>query len=495
MNFSPLVEMSHITQRFGAIVALDDVSIDFRPGEVHSIVGENGAGKSTLVKILAGIHTRHQGTIAIKGQPVKFSGPRDALQKGIGCVYQERNLVPNLSVAENIFLGRLPSGKSGLVSWAALNKFAAEELASLGLDFDVSQIVATFPQGVRQMTEIARILYSGAEVIMLDEPTSALSAAERIGLFDLILTLKEQGKAIVYISHFLEEVLDISDRVTILKDGRKVNTYSCADLDKETIIRLMTRKFIKTTSTARQIQQVDRSRNPLLSCNALSHRGSFDDVTFDLFFGEAVGLYGNVGSGTTALAETLFGLRKLDSGWFVFDGQRYQNISHDKATRIGMRFIPEERRNAVWLGQKVSRNVALAGYTSMGGWLVSEGREAHTAEQVIEAMDIIPTNPQMLIEWFSGGNQQKAIVGRCIVETPKLMIICEPANGMDVGAKASIIEKIWDIKAKGVAILIVSTDPEVIVETCDRAIVMKRGSIKAELQAELVTKEGLVSHG
>lgn len=495
MDLSPVVEMQNISKRFGAIVALDNVNVDFQLGEVHSIVGENGAGKSTLVKILTGYHTGYDGSLQIRGKTVTFSAPRDALHAGIGCVYQERNLIPALSVAENIFLGRMPSLAPGVVNWKSIYSNAGKQLKSLGLDFDYTKRVDSYPQGIRQMTEIARIIFSGADVIVLDEPTSALSIQERERLFVFLKTLKAQGKCIIYISHFLEEVLGVSDRITILKDGKKVNTYQREELDKETIIRLMSRRFVKQIQRTKQHPGDLEGKPVMLDCRNVSVRGAVQNINFNVRAGEAIGFYGNVGSGTIQLAEALYGLRNIEQGELILEGKKVGQLSPENATNLGLRFIPEERRSAIWLGQKLSRNVALANLKTISKLIIREDHEVEATHKVLGLMDVIPNNPHMLVEWFSGGNQQKAIVGRCLLEVPRLLIICEPANGMDVGAKAGIIEKLWDIKSKGVGIIIVSTDPEVIVEICDRAFVFRRGEIRAELEAKSLTKEGLVRYG
>jgi ribose transport system ATP-binding protein len=494
MEEAPIIEMANISKHFGAIVALDDVSIDFRCGEVHSIVGENGAGKSTLIKILTGYHPSYDGCITVRGQTVHFHSPRESLNAGIGCVYQERNLVPALSVAENIFLGQMPSSAPGVVNWKKLNSDAEKELKELGLELDFNQKVENYPLGMRQMVEIARIIFSGAEVIILDEPTSALSIVERNRLFEFINRLKAQGKCIIYISHFLEEVLGVSDRITILKDGRKVNTYACADLDKDTIIRLMSRRFVKTVEGPRERIVVGEEEKPTLECRAVTINGNVYDSSFRLFAGEALGLYGNVGSGTTGLAEALFGLRKIDEGAVLLDDKPIKKITPNLATNLGIRFVPEERRNAIWPGQKLSRNISLANLGKLSRVFIHEEIEIKAAQDVVGRMDILPANPHMLVEWFSGGNQQKGIVGRCLLDPPKVLIVCEPANGMDVGAKAAIIQKLWGIKERGVAVLVVSSDPEVIVETCDRSLIFRRGVLCAELKGDQINKEELVRY-
>lgn len=497
MERKPIVEMDCITKTFGAIVALNNVSVDFLPGEVHSVVGENGAGKSTLIKILTGYHTDYEGRVAIRGNTVRFQSPREALQAGIGCVYQERNLIPGLSVAENVFLGRMPRGFLGCVDWKSTYGRANQELQQLGMaDLDPTQKVEAYPQGLRQMAEIARILFSGAEVIVLDEPTTALSTAERQKLFELLSTLKSQDKCIIYISHFLEDVLDVSDRITILKDGEKVDTFAKRDLDKETIVRLMSRQFVKSVSPVKRRKTGDAAdKDIVVQARDLTIRGHVYDVSFRLARGEALGLHGNVGCGSVAFVEGIFGLRKFDRGQLLLENRPIHGISPAQASRMGIGFVPEERRDVVWHGQNLVWNLTLAHLSKLSRFWTNRASELAAAMRIIQMMDVLPPLPSMPVEWLSGGNQQKVVVGRWLVELPKLLIVCEPANGMDVGAKANIIQKLWQIKEQGVAIIVVSTDPEVIIETCDRSLVFQRGRVSAELETDSLTKEGLALYG
>lgn len=496
MASAPEIEMSNISKHFGAITALNDVSIDFRAGEIHSIVGENGAGKSTLIRILMGYYPSYDGTVRMRGQVVRFGTPRDALRAGIGCVYQERNLAPDLSVAENIFLGRMPSLATGIIDWRKVYRESRIQLRSLGLDLDTTKSVRSCPLGIRQITEIARAIFSGADVIILDEPTSALSFSERENLFHLLSNLKERGNCIIYISHFLEEVLDISDRISILRDGQKVNTYARQALDKETIIRLMTRRFVQSQMKPQEIvSHKPVGAGALLECRDVSIKPNIHNASFSVWSGEAIGFYGNVGSGGSILAEAVFGLHAVESGQIWLGGKQLHNLSPPLAMRAGIRFVPEDRKDAIWTGQGLARNVALASYQKANPILARDREEGRIAMDVIQQMEISPADPKMRIEWFSGGNQQKVVVGRCLLDAPRLLIVCEPANGMDVSAKAGIIRKLGMIKSRGVAIIVCSSDPEVIVETCDRAYVFKHGEICTEVQSDRLCKESLVRNG
>lgn len=493
----PIVEVRNLTKQFGAITALNDMSVAFFPSEVHGIIGENGAGKSTLVKILTGYHTSYVGEIRVRGYPVKFHTPRDSQQQGIGCVYQERNLVPELTVAENIFLGRLPSKTIGLVNWKQLCVQAQEQLNALGLDLDVMQKVSSYPQGLRQMAEIARILFSGAEVVILDEPTGALSITERDSLFSLIARLKGQGKTIIYISHFLEEVLQLSDRITVFRNGEKVTSVQPGDVDSETLVRLMSGDSaplspnIEQTIKHKQSEMTDIA----LEGRRLSVRGHLRDVSFKLYRGEVLGLYGNVGSGALALSEAIVGLRKFEAGTLLLNGQVIRCSSPAAASQQGIAFIPEERRDVLWGNQSVAHNITNGHLAKISRFWVRHSKEIDLAKVIIDRMDIVPPDPTAPVQNLSGGNQQKVVVGRWLLELPNVLMVCEPTNGMDVGAKRAMIQKIWEIKQQGVAMMIISTDPEVILDSCNRAIVFRRGRITAELSSEAMSKEMLVVNG
>lgn len=495
----PIVEVRNITKTFGVITALDDVSIQFFPGEVHGLIGENGAGKSTLVKVLTGYHTDYQGELWMRGKPVKFQSPRDSQAEGIGCVYQERNLIPELTVAENIFLGRLPRTPLGFVDWRKMRREAQQQLQALGLELDVMQTVNSYPQGLRQMAEIARIVFSGAEVILLDEPTGALSISERERLFTLIETLKAQGKTILYISHFLEEVLTLSDRITVLRNGLKVDSVQAGKVNHQALVRMMSGVQVAANVTAAEKpvrrQVLEDSREITFEGYDLSLRGWLYDVSFKLYRGEALGLYGNVGCGALALSEAIFGLRKFDSGTLMLNGKLLHAPSPTEATERGIVFVPEERRDALWGDQSVIRNITNGHLSRLSRFLVAPRQELTITRKVISQMDITPPNPALLVQNLSGGNQQKVILGRWLVHLPYVLMVSEPTNGMDVGAKWAMLQKIEEFKSQGVSLLIISTDPDVILHTCDRAIVFRRGQITAELTSETMTKENLVVNG
>ncbi|MGQ9593924.1 MAG: sugar ABC transporter ATP-binding protein [Anaerolineae bacterium] len=494
----PVLEARNITKRFGVITALANVSVDFLPGEVHSIVGENGAGKSTLVKILTGYHVEYEGELRLRGKHVKFRSTRHAQEEGIASVYQERHLVPELSVAENVFLGRLPRSRLGLVDWKYMCQKAQEQLNELGVHLDVMQKVGNCSLGFRQMVEIARILFWGGDVIVLDEPTGALSIAERDELFSLISRLRGQGKTIIYISHLLEEIIAISDRITVLRNGRKITTVRAGDVGLESLIQMVTGGI----AHAPGLEPGDSREKPgsvgdevILEGRALCVSGHLRDVSFRLYQGEALGLYGNVGSGMHALGEAIFGLRKFNSGLLLLEGEPVSFSSPAEAIRHGLAFVPEERQEALWLDQSVARNVTIGHLTRLSRFLVRGSHETSIASQVINRMNITPADPMAPVQRLSGGNRQKVVVGRWTVEAPKVLILYEPTNGMDIGAKRAMVQKVRDLKRQGLSLLIGSTDPEVILDCCDRALVFRRGRVVAELSPEILTKERLVFYG
>ena len=498
MDRIPIIEARSITKKFGVITALSNVSVDFLPAEVHSIVGENGAGKSTLVKILTGYHTEYGGELRFRGKPVRFRSTREAQEAGIACVYQERHLVPELSIAENIFLGRLPSNSLGVISWKEMRERAQQQLRELGLHLDAGQKVSNCALGVRQITEIARVLFWGSDVIVLDEPTGALSVSERDELFSLLSRLKEQGKTIIYISHLLEEVIAISDRITVLRNGRKIATVRAGEVGLDSLIQMITGGELHSSESSAKAfcGTSDEGRDgAVLEGRDLSVYGYLRGVNFTLLRGEALGLYGNAGCGMHALVEAIFGLRKFSSGLLLLEGKPVAISSPAEASRYGIGFVPEDRSDALWLEQSVARNIAIRYLPKLSRLIVKQSHEHSIGRQVVEQMDVIPADPAAPVQRLSGGNRQKVAVGRWVLELPRVLILCEPTNGMDVGAKRAVVEKLRDIKRCGVSLIIVSTDPDVILDTCDRALVFRRGRVVAELPPEDLTKERLALYG
>ena len=494
---TPLLALRGVTKRFGGATALSDVSFELFAGETHGLIGENGAGKSTLMKILSGVHQPDDGHIAIRGEPVVFGSPAAARARGIGMVYQELSLMPALSIAENVFLGRQPVNRAGLVAWGQMNREASVHLSSLGIDLDVTQRLGTLSLGVQQLVEIARTAFSGADIIVLDEPTSALSARETDQLFALMATLKTHGKSIIFISHFLEDVLAISDRVTVLKNSRKVATLPVDGLTKHRMIELMIGRDASTLADSYESfteLPAAISTPPVLELLKLTQLGAFADVSLTVRKGEIVGIFGFLGAGMSEVARTVFGQTRATSGEIRLNGERVAPRSPEQAKKLGIAYLPENRRATIFPRHEIYKNITIAHLDHLMPPVFRAPREVRIARDLIEKTGVRPARPNLLAGHLSGGNQQKVVLAKWLTEQPKLLILNEPTRGMDVGAKREVLDLVKRLKAAGVGILLLSTEPETVIAESDRVLVMSRGRITREFANERVSKDLLMSH-
>src|SRR5919199_1557321 len=497
---APVVELRGVSKSFGGAEALADLDFDLRPGEIHGLLGENGAGKSTLVKILAGAQRDFDGELRLRGAPVRFDSPADAKAAGIGMVYQELSLFKPLSVAENIFSSSLPHhlGPLRAVDWRRLYREARQHLLELGLHVDERTPVGALPVGIQQMVEIARVLFSGARVIILDEPTSALSPPEAERLFRFVQRLRSQGRSIILITHFIEDALRVADRVTILKNGRRVATLPSSGTSMEDVIRLMigedARLLRRTYEEERaQLRGTGAHRGQVvLEVQDLSRRGLFEDVSFSVRRGEILGIYGYVGAGAADVACTLFGLKPPHPGQILLDGKPLRIGSSGQAKRLGFGYVPENRRTALSLRDAVFKNISIAHLGTLTGWLLNTRREIGIAREQIGRVGIRPADPLLSVGALSGGNQQKTLLAKWLVRQPRLLILVEPTRGMDVGAKDEVLETIQQLRDQGVAVLLISSEPETIIANSDRTLVMSKGRITKEFADEEVTKSALL---
>lgn len=490
-----LLELVGVSKHFGGVTALEDVDFDLRPGEVHGIVGENGAGKSTLIKILAGVHTDYDGEMRFKGEPVRFHSPADAKDRGIGTVYQELSVIRPLSVAENLFLGNQPVSRIGLVDWKRINREAAKHLEQLGLRVDVQRALSSFPIGVQQMVEVARVIFSGANVIIMDEPTSALSPPEAERLFEFVARLKAKNKAIIFISHFLEDVLRVSDRITVLKNGRLVCTSPREEMDKTFLIHRMIGEEAQTimnSYTTQSGRAGDGHGEVVFRVEGLGKRREFKDIGFAVREGEILGIYGFMGAGKTALANCLFGHQRPDHGQIRLGGQVVEMRSTSQAKRLGIAYVPNDRRLSLFPGKEVYKNVTLTYLDRIMGFVIHRDAEVEVTREQIERVGVAPPDPLTDVSNLSGGNQQKVVLAKWLVKTPQVLILNEPTHGMDVGAKNEVLRLIGELKKKGLAIILISSEPEVILGNSDRTIVMSKGRISQELPNLGLTKELLM---
>jgi ribose transport system ATP-binding protein len=490
----PLLELSNVSKSFGGVAALRDVDFSLLSGEIHGLVGENGAGKSTTMKIIAGVHVDYEGVMRIDGRELRLRSPRDALAAGVGMVHQELSTVADLTVAENVFLGAHPLTSVGTVDWARMNAEAKRQIASLGLDIDPRTRMGALPVGLQQLVELSRVLFSGARILILDEPTSALSPPEVARLFEVLRRLKAEGRAVVFISHFLDDVLEISDRVTVFRNGRKVVTEAVANLDKEAVIGHMIGRHIADMHTGEAADLAgDDGREIVLEVREASLGRALDRFSISLRKGEITGVYGFMGCGQIELARALFGKLRLSGGELALEGKPVRLRSTAAAKRAGIAFVPENRRMMLFRTEPVYKNVSIAILERISRVLLRPAREREIAAEHVRDLQIRPPQPGIALGNLSGGNQQKVALAKWLTYLPKALILVEPTRGMDVGAKEDVIRILRSLRDRGVAILVLSTEPETILTLADRVTVMKRGVASREFSAGRITKSDLLA--
>ncbi len=490
----PVLAVRNVVKRFGGATALDGVDFELMPGEIHGLVGENGAGKSTLVKILNGVQRPDEGDMLLRGAPIRFRSPADAKAQGIGMIFQELTLMPALTVAENVFLGRQPT-RLGFVDWKRIKREAAEQLSAFDIRIDVTDRTGQLSLGNQQLVEIARIINSGADIIIFDEPTSALSPPEAERLFELMHDLKASGKSLIFISHFLEDVLAISDRVTVLKNSQKVGTYQATELTKHRLVQLMIGRdassLAETYESGVTLPPPIESR-AVLSVRNLSSEGEFDDISFDVHEGEILGLFGYLGAGMTEIARALFGRLKTNGGTVLLDDQPYRAKNPTQAKRLGLAYLSENRRATLFPKHEIYKNVTLAHLEHLVKPVFRHPAEIAVVSPLIERTGVRPRVADLPAGNLSGGNQQKVVLAKWLTRQPKVLILNEPTRGMDVGAKREVLDLVKELKNEGVAILLLSTEPETILAEADRILVLSKGSITREFSNETVSKEDLL---
>ncbi|WP_150461586.1 sugar ABC transporter ATP-binding protein [Nesterenkonia ebinurensis] len=485
-----VLAMKGITKTFPGVKALADVDLEVRTGEVHAIVGENGAGKSTLMKILAGVHPPDEGSVTIEGEQMWFNSPLEARRQGVGMVYQEINLVPDLTVAENISLGQLPSS-AGFVNRLELHRTAARVLKELGTRLDPQEMVGRLSVSQQQLVEIAKVYASQPRIVVFDEPTSSLSEHEAKALFRVIERMRSNGIAIIYISHRLREVLDISDRVTVLRDGRIIDCRSTEGLTPPEMIRLMVGRDLDDVFPKRHVA----IGNPVLEVAGLTRLGVFEDISLTVRAGEIVGLAGLVGAGRTEVARALFGLDRYDAGTIRLHDSEVRIRSPKTAVRAGIAYIPEDRkRDGVALSLSVKENISLPVLRQVArlGWL-QRGAERRMTQQKAEELYVSPPAIDRKVATFSGGNQQKVVLAKWLASEPTVLILDEPTRGVDVGAKADIHTIIGELAASGVAIIMISSELPEILAVSDRVYVLHEGRLTAELDRSAADEESVMS--
>ena len=490
----PLLQLTNVSKSFGGIAALKDVDFTLHAGEIHGLVGENGAGKSTTMKIIAGVYSDYEGEMRVDDKLVHFRSARDALSAGIGMVHQELSTVPDLTVAENVFLGHQPLTKFGTVDWAQINREAARLISSLGLDIDPKTLMGSLPVGLQQLVELSRVLFSGAKTIILDEPTSALSPPEVKRLFDVLRKIKAEGRGIIFISHFLDDVLEISDTVTVFRNGKKVATEAAASLTKDAVISHMIGRGSIGMHMGESAELISDDTRPIvLAADAIGDGKTLQNISLNLRAGEITGVYGFMGCGQVELARALFGKIKLKRGHLIMDGAQRNFKSTSAARKGGIAFVPENRRMMLFRTEPVFKNVSIAILGRIHRLLLKPGQERKIAATRAGDLQIRPPNPNMPLGSLSGGNQQKVALAKWLTHLPKVLILSEPTRGMDVGAKEDVIRIVKDLRDKGVAILVLSTEPETILTLANRVTVLRKGLVAKEFNSGILYKADLLA--
>ncbi|UJP09092.1 sugar ABC transporter ATP-binding protein [Microbacterium sp. KUDC0406] len=486
----PVLALRGAVKTFGPVIALADGTIELRSGEIHALVGENGAGKSTLVKLLAGLYHPDGGDFLIEGDPVAFRSVADSKAAGVSVIYQEPTLFPDLTVAENIFIGRQPRGGAGLISRTRMRADARELFETLGVPIDPDRIAEGLSIADQQIIEIAKAISLDARVLIMDEPTAALSGVEVERLFQVARSLRDRGAAILFISHRFDEVFALTDRITVMRDGRYIATHQTAEATVEGIVRQMVGRDVDQLfpKTPAQIGDV------VLSVQGLTRRGVFQDIDIDVRAGEIVGLAGLVGAGRTEVARAVFGIDEYDDGHVALDGVPLRRHDVQKAIDAGIGFVPEDRRRqGLVMDLSVSRNATLAlrGRLARFG-LIRGDRERRTAQEWTKRLQVKTGSMEYPVSTLSGGNQQKVVLAKWLSTEPRLLIIDEPTRGIDVGTKAEVHRLLSDLAGRGIAILMISSELPEVLGMADRVVVMHEGRVTATIDRDEATPEAVM---
>ncbi len=486
-----LLEMRHIRKEFPGVIALDDVHFDLRAGEVHILLGENGAGKSTLMKILSGAYEKTRGEILLNGKPVDIRSPKQAQDLGISIIYQEFNLIPHLSASDNIFLGREPRKAAGFIDQKRMDQEAEALLHELGVRFDPRTPVKRLSVAQQQMVEVAKALSFDARILIMDEPTSALTESEIQQLFATIRRLKEKGVGIIYISHRMEELFEIGDRVTVLRDGQYIGTYPIREVSTDQLVRLMANRELKEHFPKQKATIGDE----VLRVEGLTREQVLEDIHFSLHRGEILGIAGLLGAGRTELARAIFGVDRITSGNIYVHGKPVSIKSPAQAIRMGMGFLTEDRKNqGLVLVLSVNENISLPNLDRLSRLgFVDPSAERELGKRYVKELRIKTSGLQQKVMYLSGGNQQKVVLSKWLARECDILIFDEPTRGIDVGAKVEIYQLMNQLTARGVGIIMISSELPEILGMSDRILVMHHGRIRAEYKREEATQEKILS--
>jgi ribose transport system ATP-binding protein len=488
----------NICKRFSGVTALENVNLALAAGKVTAIIGENGAGKSTLMKILSGVYDDYEGNIIFKGNTVRFKNTREAQHAGIAIIHQELNLVPHLTITENLFLGRELTNSWGMLDKKAMRRRTAELMQRLKLSVNADSIIADLKVGQQQVVEIAKALLYDAEVIIMDEPTSAISESEIEVLFENIASLKSQGKAIVYISHKLNELFKIADHYTVLRDGKTIESGEMKDMTHDMLIHKMVGREIDIVRNSNSVI----AKNVLLKVDGLclnkpgnEQQQLLKNICFELYSGEILGIFGLMGAGRTELMETLLGMHpRLTKAAITLNNQSVKYKSAAEAIKAGMALVPEDRKkDGLVLGLDVKTNISLSSLGQMqGAGLINNKAELELAHKYIKALKIKTPSEKQMVKNLSGGNQQKIVIAKCLATRPKVLMLDEPTRGIDINAKNEIYKLIAELAASGLGIIMVSSELPEIMAVADRILVMADGTITAAFNAGDATEESIL---
>jgi len=488
---SALLSLRGASKTFGPVIALADGTIDIRPGEIHALVGENGAGKSTLVKILAGVHAPDGGEFLVDGSQVSFRTPADSKAAGISVIYQEPTLFPDLSVAENIFIGRQPKGAAGLISRGEMRRQARALFETLGVPIDPDRIAEGLSIADQQIIEIAKAISLDATVLVMDEPTAALSGVEVERLFGVARGLRAKGAGILFISHRFDEVFALCDRITVMRDGRYIAVHNTADVTVPQIVREMVGRDVDALFPKEDAVIGDT----VLTVEGLGRAGVFQNISFEVRSGEIVGLAGLVGAGRTEVARAIFGIDRYDAGTVTLHGKALKPRSPQAAIEAGIGFVPEDRRKqGLVMDLSVAKNATLTLRNRLARFgLIAGSRETSAANDWSSRLRVKTGSQHYAVSTLSGGNQQKVVLAKWLATEPTLLIVDEPTRGIDVGTKAEVHRLISDLAGRGIAIIMISSELPEVLGMADRILVMHEGRITAELARSEANAE-LVMH-
>lgn len=491
MSDQALVRLESISKSFAGVRALADVSLSIGRGEIHCLAGENGSGKSTLIKILAGALAPDRGEVVIGGKPYRRLHPIDAIREGIQIIYQDFSLFPNLTVAENIALNRQLAEGRRLVSWREVREIAQAAVDKLGVKLELDARVESLPVADKQLVAIARALLHDARLIVMDEPTTALTEKEVRSLLGIIKRLQRDGVAILFVSHKLNEVFEVSETITILRNGHRVAGGAATSFDWESLAFHMTGRQLNAKTPPRQL---GASGESLLSVSGLSKRGHFEDVSFDLRRGEVLAVAGLLGSGRTALAMALFGLTPVDAGSVRIEGRGVKLRSVQDAVAHGIGYVPEDRLSeGLFLPQSIGNNIVVGKFDGLLGrfGLLSAAKMARETEAWVKRLNVVTPSPHLPVQSLSGGNQQRVVLARWLATSPNILILNGPTVGVDIGSKADIHGIIGTLVGQGMGVLIISDDIPELMHTCHRLLIMKAGRITGEYERAAITENEL----